>query len=173
TLPSLATVGAGWRVRLLNASGGNLTVTRAGSDPIDGGGTSVAIQNAPGRNVMDWWTDGTTWYTSARKFFGAYQNYADGTAFTFSHGLGATPKRVTVWIKNQTTEEQGWNPGDEAIIQAADTPGTGSGVAPWAFSDGTNAGVVTPSQARVLNKTTGGSGPLTAARWQISVFAEY
>jgi hypothetical protein len=173
TLPSLASVGAGWRVRLLNAAGGNVTVTRAGSDPIDGGGTAVVIQNAAGRNVMDWWTDGATWYTSARRFFGAYQNYADGTPFTFAHGLGATPKRITVWIKNQTTAEQGWNPGDEVIVQAADTPGTGSGVAPWTYSDGTNISVVTPSQARVLNKTTGGSGVLTAARWQISAYAEY
>jgi len=173
TLPSIASVGPGWRVRLLNASALNVTVNRAGSDPIDGGGSSVVIQNAGGRNVMDWWTDGVTWYTSARRFFGAYQNYADGTVFTFAHGLGAAPRRITVWIKNQTTGEQGWVPGDEVIMQAADTPGTGSGVAPWAYSDGTNISVVTPSQARVLSKTTGGSAALTAARWQISAHAEF
>ena len=173
TLPSAAAVGPGWRVNLWNASGGDVTVQRSGADPIDGGASAVKVQSAGGRNFMKWWTDGTGWYTSTRKSFGTYQNYADGTVFTFAHGLGAIPRKIVVWIKNQTTGEQGWSPGDEVIMQAADTPGTGAGVAPWAYSDATNVSVITPLQARVLNKTTGNSGALTAARWQVSAYAEY
>jgi hypothetical protein len=127
TLPSIAAVGAGWRVRLLNASGGDAIVQRAGSDPIDGGGTSVKIQNAPGRNVMDWWTDGAAWYTSRRTFVSAPQTITSGGALTLPHGLGAPPTRVTARLRC-IAAEAGYSLDDEMVTDIGDPIGAGAGL---------------------------------------------
>jgi hypothetical protein len=176
TLPSAAGVGSGWRVRLWNASGGDVTVQRAGTDPIDGGGTSVRIQNAGGRNFMDWWTDGMGWYTSKRVFVSTPQTIASGAALSIAHGLAATPSQVFVRLRCQTAEA-GYAVGEETPYNVSKADQNATGNHDHAIvCDETNVTVRFGSAANVYgvaNKSTGAQTLLTNSNWNVIFHLEY
>lgn len=177
TLPSIAAVGPGWRVRLLNAStgGGDVTVQRSGTDPIDGGGTSVKLQSAPGRNVLDWWTDGAGWFSSERRFRSTAQTISSGAIAAVSHGLGATPRDVRLRLKCLTAQAA-FEVGDEIHYNysVSDVAGAQRGVS--ILADPTNVEVSTTSNANVFALISEGGGvavALTNTNWEYYVEAEY
>jgi len=176
TLPSAAAAGAGWRVRLWNASGADVTVQRAGTDVIDGGGIAVKIQNTTGGNFMDWWTDGVGWYTSRRLFVSAPQTITSGGALTLAHGLGATPIHGYVRLRCLTAEA-GYSINDETFynVSKADQSATGNHDHSI-VCDGTNINVRFGSAASVYgvaNKTSGAQSLLTNANWNVIFQVEY
>jgi hypothetical protein len=176
TLPSAATVGAGWRVRLWNASGADVIVQRAGTDPIDGGGTAVKVQNIGGSNFMDWWTDGTGWYTSRRAFTSAPQTITSGGALTIAHGLGATPLRGSVRLRCLTAEA-GYSINDETFYNLSKADQNATGNHDHALvCDGTNLNVRFGSATNVYgvaNKTSGAQSLLTNSNWNVIFHVEY
>lgn len=159
-----------------NASGGDVTVQRSGSDPIDGGGTSVRVQNASGRNFMDWWTDGVGWYTSRRAFVSTPQTITSGGALTIAHGLGATPNQVFVRLKCLTAEA-GYAINDETPynVSKADQNATGNHDHSI-VCDGTNVSVRFGSATNVYgvaHKTTGGQALLSNSNWNAFFHVEF
>jgi len=175
TLPSIAAVGAGWRVRLHNASGGDVTVQRGGSDPIDGSGTSVKIQNASGRSFVDWWTDGATWYTDERRFRSVAQSITSGTLSTIAHGLGGMPRDVRLKLKCLTAQAS-FEVNDEVYYNSTvgDVAGAQRGVS--ILADATNIEISTTSNANVFAIISEGGGTavaLTNSNWEFYVEAEF
>jgi hypothetical protein len=175
TLPSIASVGAGWRVRLLNASGGNVTVTRAGTDPIDGGGTAVILLNAPGINHQEWWTDGANWYSSTRWYDSGEQTIASSNQTTLAHGLGGQPKVIQIWLRCKTAQAS-YAPNDEIMIgnAAGDHASVQRGISIQA--DGTNFIFSTTSNTSVFSIVPKGGGAYVAlanANWRIIIRAAY
>lgn len=176
TLPSIATVGAGWRCRIINAAVADVVVNRAGSDPIDGGGTTFSVQKDGGRNQLDIWTDGTTWYTSTRRFQSAAQTITAAGALTIAHGLGAVPRTVQMLLKNATAELN-YAVNDEVMdwIGGRDQVGTGNrGIS--VIKNATNLVVRFGSSAAtfaVLNATTGVDAAIVNANWNCILVAEF
>jgi hypothetical protein len=170
TLPSIAAVGAGWRVRLLNGSGGDVTVQRSGTDPIDGGGTSVKLQNTPGRNVLEWWTDGSAWYSGRRTFVSTPQTITSGGVLSLAHGLGNIPANVMIRLKCLTAEA-GYSVNDELFLNASQSDHAGTGNHDHTIvCDATNINVRFGSAASVYgvaNRNTGAQALLTNANWNV------
>lgn len=176
TLPGATTVGAGWRVRVWNASGADVAVQRSGTDPIDGGGTAVKIQNSGGCNFVDWWTDGIGWYTSRRVFVSAPQAITSGGALTLAHGLGAVPLRGFVRLKC-ITAEAGYSNNDETFYNLSKADQNATGNHDHAIvCDGSNISVRFGSAANVYgvaNKSSGAQSLLTNANWNVIFQVEY
>ncbi len=173
TLPAIAAVGAGWRVRLMNAGGGDVTVQRAGSDPIDGGGTSVRIQNAARRNLMDWWTDGTSWYTSERSYVSADQSITNGGQVVLAHSLAMSPRQIHVSMICQSAEH-GYSVGQEVAVESGkvDDNQTGGHYGMSMIVDGTNITIrFATSGQLLLNSTSGQIGLATNANWRMRIKA--
>lgn len=94
TLLTAASVGSTYRIGVVNAGAGIVTVARAGGDTIDGGLTSVKL--APGQGVF-LQSDGTSkWYTVGRDGRGKGANVASATTLplgedgNFYHVTGTT-----------------------------------------------------------------------------------
>ncbi len=175
-LPSVATVGDGWRFQGINASGGNVTYTRAGGgDAIDGGGTAITQQTDSGYRRLDFYVAGGTWFTSTRRFKSANQTITAAGALTLAHGLAAQPDRCEA-ILTCLTAELGYNIGDELIMNAFSqndgTTNRGLSVVPDATNLNVRYGSSNPTFS-ILNKATGVNAAPTAANWRLILTAEY
>ncbi len=176
TLPSDATVGNGWSVRIINRGTGILTIARAGSDTIASGGstalTSIQLsQGDAGAITADGVTNGIFWWRGARHYDSGQQTITSAGALTLAHGLGVQPHVIMPWL-HCVTSEQNFSVGDELPIWAMAENGATQGAA--LVTDATNVNVhygSSPGVFTILNKTTGNSASITNTNWKLLVRA--
>ncbi len=177
TLPSDATVGNGWSVRIINRGAGVCTIARAGSDTIASGGstalTSISLsQDDSGIITADGQTNGIFWWIGSRHYDSGQQTITSGGGLTLAHGLGVQPHVLMPWLHN-VTAEQNYSIGDEIPIWAMGENGANQGAA--YITDATNVNVRFGTSAgnafNILNKTTGAVAGITNADWKLVVRA--
>lgn len=146
TLADRVKIGAGmW---MSGATGGDPGANRMNAALFMCNGTAIPFHSA---------------YTSSN------QTITAAGSLTLAHGLGATPKAITVLLVC-SSGEAGYSAGDEVVINPIIGEGTAYGVAIW--MDNTNVNIRFGSAATtffVLHKTTGDHTAVTNANWRLKV----
>jgi hypothetical protein len=93
----------------------------------------------------------------------------DGTLlFTWTHGLGATPKTLSVWIEC-VVADRGFSVGDVVFIPASYEGNGARGTVVWANS--TEVGVSFGGYPYITSKTGGSVGLISTNAWRVGVRA--
>lgn len=168
-LTAAATLGAGFRVTLMNtAASGNVTIDPSGAETLDGLATRLL---RPGDRVTIV-CDGSNFITEsgAYSYDSGAQTITFGGALTLPHGLGVSPdlSEMECTLTNKTNEAN-WTTG-----QVMKTPFGGYNNASnnhWTMRpDATNLNLQFGASAIVgVNRTTGAVANLTAANWSFRV----
>lgn len=130
TLPLISSCPAGWRMGYINSSGGDITFTRSGSDPIDPStATSFKCGNDVGCNQGKLLIANATWFTGPRWARTAVTALlAANSGFTVAHDLGAKPSIIQSWLRC-STGDLAYVAGNEFPCETlADTSGNSANV---------------------------------------------
>lgn len=174
-LGAAATLGAGFRVTLINsAASGDVTIDPNSAETLDGQATRLL---RPGDRVTLVCT-GSAWKTERGRysFTSAEITVATSTVSANAHGLGVLPPRWRLVLRNKTAE-LGYSVGDEVAFsgQVSDVAAVGAGVG--VALDSTNVTILTTTVAvRVQNKgSAGAAAAIVTGNWRfvISVYDEY
>ena len=100
------------------------------------------------------------------EFTSAEQVITLASLYTIAHGLGVTPRKVSVLLKCQTAEA-GYSVGDEVVFHAGNINGTSSRGVGLTY-DATNLKARFSSfMWQNINFTTGTATTLTQANWKL------
>jgi len=105
-------------------------------------------------------------FNQLRSYTSPPQTITSGGTLTLAHGLGAVPTYVQLRLVC-VNAENGYNPGDEVVMNNATIPSGNQGVA--LIPDVTNLNVVYASGGSVfmaVDKVTGAVANLTNANWR-------
>jgi len=184
TLPSLAGLATPLRVKIINASTGNVTLNRSGSDTFTGGGTAVVIQpytqfaNSKIPMMELYGAVNWVWMTSTRYFRSSDQSISSGGLKTMAHGLGGMPSYWCLKLKC-TTAEFGFSVGDEIIVSMNDIfdQALAHNKGGVCYVDATNCyvrfGSGTTPHFKAPRKDTGAEANLTDSKWSAIMEAEF
>jgi hypothetical protein len=106
TLPSIATVGAGYSFEYINDSGADVILNRSGTDTIDPSATTFRTPENDGINRQKLVVANGKWYTLMPRWFQSADTAIPTTenSNAFAHNLGAAPIYVEYFLKNTTAE---------------------------------------------------------------------
>jgi len=100
-----------------------------------------------------------SWYQSSQLTISA-------TTGSVSHGLGAVPDIIQLWIVNITTE-QGFSPGDWVLMNS-NLSGSGQrGATLWATSTSVGYSQNAANQMTVCDKSGGAAAQITDSKWRV------
>ncbi len=171
TLPDSATLTAGWKIHVINASVGTITFNRSASDVIYSKASSLTSIKLPSANdggYLIYVGSAVFHWQGRRSFTSANQDISPAATYTVAHTLGVVPDDITVWLKNVSA--QGSYNGEETLIHGgpAEAAALDRGVATW--MDATNIHGKCGSDANVfsyLEATTGVQAFITNASWKV------
>lgn len=176
TFPQAGTTGFtnAFKTRFLNLGAGAVTITPTTST-ING---SPSITLTTGQSV-EIYSDETNYLSSGKSAFGATATSAPITitaagSWSWTHGLGAAPKGVQLWLKNITTEFN-YVAGD-MVLAVNNDGGSQNRGAGAAILNGNTTTVdgrfgSAASTFAVIDRTTGNVSLITDSKWQLVVTA--
>lgn len=115
-LTSAATLGAGFRVTIMNtAASGDVTIDPAGSETLDSL-TTRALRPGDRTTIV---SNGTNWLTATGQYsyFSPQQTITLSSELTLAHGLGKLPTLMRLYLVN-STGASGYSAGDRIWVAA-------------------------------------------------------
>jgi len=107
----------------------------------------------------------------SRRYFSSLTSIANSATYTFTHGLGSEPLGTTL-ILQCTSSDLGWAVGDRIVLSPMADPATLSeGTSVLLTSTQVVVGIGSNGPGEYLQKVGGGSGVLTATKWNLQVKA--
>lgn len=175
SLPSIAAVGEGYEIGILNKSGADVTINRNGTDIIDPAATAIKTQNFDGGNQNRLKVLNGVWYTTRpRHFRSAQQTITNAGLLTLAHGLGGKPDSLEFHLVCQTADD-GYTVGDEVNIGA--TPADFGSVGGYGVScvpDTTNISIRYGVSGQIITqKASGSTNVVTNANYRAVFLATY
>ncbi len=167
-LTSAATLGAGFRVTIVNsAASGVVTIDPSGAQTLDALATRAL---SFGRTHVTIQSDGTNWLTVEGEYLFQVTGgtVTLGGDYTVAHGLGVKPDWLTIWLVCVTAQGN-YSTGDEIVGWWLGQNTASQGINPR--TDATNIVINQSSVITILDKTGHTFVNITAANWSWKIIA--